>query len=72
MLPTHDNAYKKLFSHPELVKALILGFFDPEIAKYFDLETLKKESGNYVADDFRDREDDIIWSVKFNNEKLFI
>jgi predicted transposase/invertase (TIGR01784 family) len=72
MLPTYDNAYKKLFSHPELVKALILGFFDPEIAKYFNLETLKKERGNYVADDLRDREDDIIWSVKFKNQKLYI
>ena len=71
-IPTHDNAYKKLFSHPEMVKALLTGFVDPGIVRYFNLDSLKKQSGNYVTDDLRDREDDIVWRVKFKDQWLYI
>ena len=70
--PTHDNAYKSLFSHPEMVRALLTGFVSDEIVCHFDLQTLEKQSGSYITDDLRDREDDIIWRVKFKQQWLYI
>ena len=71
-IPTHDNAYKNIFSHPEMVKALLTGFVDAEIVRHFDLNTLEKQSGNYVTDDLRDRESDIIWRVRFKENWIYI
>ena len=71
-IPTHDNAYKNIFSHPEMVKALLTGFVDAEIVRHFDLNTLQKQSGNYVTDDLRDRESDIIWRVRFKENWIYI
>jgi hypothetical protein len=32
----HDSAYKRLFSHPELVADLIRGYVDPRMARGWD------------------------------------
>jgi predicted transposase YdaD len=69
---THDNSYKLLFSHPEMVRDLLLGFINEPWLNELDLSTLEKTSGSYVADDLRDREDDIIWRVRFNDRWLYL
>ena len=44
----HDNGYKLLFSHADMV------------------------GGSYVADDLREREDDIIWRVRLGRKWLCV
>ena len=55
-----------------MVKAFLTGFIDPEYIQYFDLESLEKQNGSYVADDLRDREDDLVWRLKCKDEWVYI
>jgi len=64
----HDNPYKNFFSHKIMVADLLKGFIDPDIIQYLDLDSLERKSGSYISDDFRDREDDVIWRAKFKEQ----
>jgi predicted transposase/invertase (TIGR01784 family) len=68
----HDHPYKRLFSHPEMIADLIRGFLHQELAEVCDLSTLKRCNGTYVTDDLREREDDIIWQVKWGDTSLIL
>jgi hypothetical protein len=72
MTTNHDNSYKLLFSHPEMVRDLLQGFVNEPWLAELDLDSLEKVSGSYVADDLRDREDDIIWRVRFRDRWLYL
>ncbi|MBF0633012.1 MAG: Rpn family recombination-promoting nuclease/putative transposase [Magnetococcales bacterium] len=68
----HDSGYKLLFSHPDMVRDLLQGFVKEEWVEQLDFASLEKVSGSYVADDLRDREDDVIWRVRWGKEWLFV
>ena len=68
----HDGAYKHIFSHPEIVTDLLRGFVCEDWVEQIDYATLEKVSGSYIADDLRDRADDIIWRVKRQDDWLYI
>ncbi|MBK7002673.1 MAG: Rpn family recombination-promoting nuclease/putative transposase [Rhodoferax sp.] len=68
----HDNGYKNLFSHPQMVRDLLVGFVHEPWVAELDWNTLEKVSGSYVTDDLRDREDDIVWRVRFNERWLYV
>jgi predicted transposase/invertase (TIGR01784 family) len=72
MAVQHDNSYKLLFSHPEMVKDLLTGFVKEAWVEQLDFSTLEKVSGSYVSDELRDREDDIIWRVRWRDEWLYV
>ena len=69
---THDPSYKLLFSHPQMVRDLLLGFIDEPWVGELDFDTLEQVSGSYVTDDLRDREDDILWRVRFRDRWLYL
>ena len=54
----HDASYKLLFSAPELVRDLVLGFTPDAWLHSLDYSTLQKMPGSYVSDDMRYRADD--------------
>jgi len=68
----HDHSYKLLFSHPEMVADLLRGFVLEDWVKDLDFATLERVSGGYVADDLRERGDDIVWRVRFGREWLYV
>lgn len=68
----HDHSYKMLFSHAELVRDLLEGFIQQEWVKHLDLNTLEKVSCSFIADDLREREDDIIWRVQYGKKWVYI
>jgi predicted transposase YdaD len=68
----HDNSYKNFFSHSEMVRDLLLGFVKEDWVGELDLSTLEKMNGSYVSDDLRDREDDIIWRVRWGEDWLYV
>jgi hypothetical protein len=71
-MKTHDPSYKLLFSHPQMVRDLLVGFVaEPWVAE-LDFATLEQVSGSYVADDLRDREDDLRWRVRFRDRWLYL
>ncbi|MCX4030135.1 Rpn family recombination-promoting nuclease/putative transposase [Endozoicomonas sp. SM1973] len=70
----HDHAYKQFFSHPEMVQDLLTGFVhEPWIAQ-LDFSTLERVNGSYIADDLRERSNDMIWRVKYGegDEWLYV
>jgi hypothetical protein len=71
-MKTHDPSYKLLFSHPQMVRDLLVGFVaEPWVAE-LDFATLEQVSGSYVAADLRDREDDLLWRVRFRDRWLYL
>lgn len=69
---THDPSYKLLFSHPRMVRDLLVGFIDDPWVDELDLDSLEQVSGSYVTEDLRDREDDILWRVRMRDRWLYL
>jgi hypothetical protein len=55
-----------------MVADLLAGFIYEPWVKELELDTLERVSGSYVSDDFREREDDIIWRVRWRNRWLYV
>jgi predicted transposase YdaD len=68
----HDNSYKLLFSHARMVEDLMRGFVREAWVEHLDFSTLEKINTSYVSDDLRDREDDIVWRVRWKNQWLYV
>ncbi|MHA3025176.1 Rpn family recombination-promoting nuclease/putative transposase [Chromohalobacter israelensis] len=68
----HDHSYKLLFSHPEMVRDLLTGFVKEAWVEQLDFSTLEKVSGSYITEDLRDREDDVIWRVRWGDDWLYV
>ncbi|MFM8331072.1 MAG: Rpn family recombination-promoting nuclease/putative transposase [Candidatus Methylumidiphilus sp.] len=68
----HDHSYKLLFSHPEMVADLLRGFVHEDWVGGLDFSSLEKVGGSYVTDDLREREDDVIWRVRWGQEWLYV
>jgi hypothetical protein len=50
MNKVHDSSYKFLFSNPEFVRDLIIGFIPDDWLHTLDYETLEKVPGSYITD----------------------
>ena len=68
----HDHSYRQLFSHVEMVRDLLTGFVRDDWVQSIDLGTLESVTGSFVTDDYRDREDDVIWRVRWSDGWLYI
>jgi predicted transposase/invertase (TIGR01784 family) len=68
----HDSSYKYLFSIPEMVRDLVLGFIPDDWLHSLDFTTLEKVSGSYVSEDFKQREDDVVWRVKVGEDWVYL
>ena len=72
MSSNDDAGYKLLFSSPELVRDLVMGFIPDDWLHGLDYDTLEKIPGSYVTDDFRHRADDVIWRVKVDDKWVYL
>ncbi len=68
----HDASYKLLFSHAEMIKDLLQGFVPQSWVQAVDFSTLEKVNASYVTDDLRDRHDDVVWRVRFQEHWLYV
>ena len=48
------------------------GFIEEPWTQEVDPTTLEKVSGSFVSDDLRDREDDIIWRVRWKDQWVYV
>ena len=62
----HDQPYKRIFSHPEMVEDLLKGFVHQEWVKDCDFSTLEKQDGSFVSEKWQSRESDVIWRLQLN------
>jgi len=71
-MPTHDPAYKQLFAHPEMVADLLRGYVHEAWVGQIDFATLERVPDSFISDDLREREDDIIWRVRWGDRWLYL
>ena len=64
MSTKHDSSYKLLFSHPEMVRDLLLGFVPGEWSQIAQFDTLERLNASYVSDHERQRHDDMVWRLQ--------
>ncbi|MFO8155249.1 MAG: Rpn family recombination-promoting nuclease/putative transposase [Thiohalospira sp.] len=64
----HDHSYKLLFSHPEMVADLLRGYVREPWVEQLDFATLTRVNDGYVSDDLREREDDIVWRIRWRGD----
>ena len=60
----HDNSYKRLFAHADLVRDLLQGFVHEDWVQDIDPETFERVTGNYVGPGNEPRESDMVWRVR--------
>jgi predicted transposase/invertase (TIGR01784 family) len=65
----HDHAYKRFFSHPEMVTDLVRGFVREDWVQGLDFSTLERVSGSFVARDRRRRENDVLWRLRLGGDR---
>ena len=68
----HDGGYKLLFSHPQMVRDLLHGFVDEPWVAELDFATLERVTNRQVSDDLLQRENDLIWRVRWRHQWLYI
>lgn len=68
----HDHSYKQLFSHPRMVSDLLTGFVREEWVRTLDLASLETVKASFVTDDYRAREDDVIWRARWADDWLYV
>ena len=68
----HDGSYRYLFSNPELVRDLIVGFVPDEWLHSLDYSTLETVTASYVTEDMKQRHSDIIWKVKVGGQWVYL
>ena len=61
-----------LFSHAKMVEDLLRGFVPQSWVQALDFSTLEKVNASYVTDDLRDRHDDVVWRVRFQDHWLYV
>ena len=71
-MASHDAGYKRLFSNPRLVADLLVGFVREPWVQQLDLGTLERVNASYVSDDLREREDDLVWRVRWRDGWLYV
>lgn len=60
----HDGSYRRLFSHPQMVEALLRRYVAQEWVDQLDFETLQAVPGHYVSKRLEQRESDLVWRLK--------
>ena len=63
---------KNLFSYPQMVEDLLRGFVREGWVQHLDFSTLERVGNSYVTEDLREREDDMIWRLRWGEEWLYI
>ena len=69
---SHDLSYKLIFSHPEMVVDLLKGFVNEDWVNQCDFDTLEKFNCNFTSDRLREREDDLVWKVRWGEEWIYV
>ncbi len=72
MANKHDTRYKKLFKNPILVEELLTSFVKEPFIKELDFSTLEKLDKSFVSDNFKNKESDMIYKIKFKDDYIYI
>src|SRR5262245_15011483 len=65
----HDHSYKLLFSHSTMVADLLRDFVHEDWVHELNFSTLEPVKTTFVTQELAERESDIIWRVRWCNER---
>ena len=68
----HDPGYKRLFSHPEMIRDLLIGFVREDWIHNLDFATLEKYPTEFIDDRLRQRRNDVIWRLRWGPDWLYV
>lgn len=68
----HDHGYKRLFSHPEMVRNLLVGFVRQDWIGEIDFGTLEKYPTEFIDDRLDERRSDVIWQMRWGTDWLYV
>ena len=72
-MTNHDKSYKKLFTHPEMIKDLLEGFVDAPFVKELDFSTAEKYNSEFTSQkNLQRRASDIVWKIKHKKEEQWL
>ena len=69
MASLNDPAYKQMFSRPRMVEDLLHGFAARDWSGALDFASLTPLPASYVSGDLRQRHGDLVWRVRFHDER---
>ena len=67
--PTHDAAYKHLFTQPRMVQDLLEGFAARDWSDTLDLDSVTALPASYVSHELQQRHGDLVWRVRFRDDR---
>ena len=67
-----DPSYKRLFSHPEMVRDLIQGFIHKPWVEDLQFDTLERYPTEFITDRLKRRHSDVIWRVRWGSQWLYL
>ena len=68
----HDTGYKLLFSHPEMVRDLLCDWVPGDWLAEADFSTLERMNASYVAENEKERHDDMVWRLRLRDRWLWV
>ena len=68
----HDAFFKRNFGNIEIAKDFLQNYLPRNVVKTIDLNTLEKENGSYVDEEFQNVQSDLLWKTKINNNEGYI
>lgn len=63
MMVDSDGIYHRLFSHPQMVRDLLMAFLEPLLLSELDLSQMVRQNVNYYAHTGHRRSGDIVWRI---------
>ena len=69
---SHDSGYKQLFSHPQMVRDLLLGFVPGPWLKNARFDTLERINASYVSESEQHRHNDMVWRLKVGTRWVWV
>jgi predicted transposase YdaD len=67
MSTPHDTSYKQLFSCPEMMRDLLIGYVPGKWLENADFSTLTQVGASYVSATGKQRHDDMVWRIDFED-----
>jgi predicted transposase/invertase (TIGR01784 family) len=72
MASRRDSVYKQLFSHPEIVRDLLVGLLPAEWARALTVDGLERVNASYASDHGKARHADVVWRARIGGEWMYV
>ncbi len=67
-----DKLFKKVFEFPDVIQELVNEQLPKQMVKHIDFSTLQIQKNTFINKQFRAKETDLLYSVKYKDETIFI